>query len=282
MRTLSIALIMVTLALAGCAENAPAEDQDDLETKFEDIDVDDDKGAIRGIVLDPAIVPIEGATVTIKSLGIEAKTNVDGAFIFADLDPGTYFLSAKKIGFSPAQTSVSVEAGVDTPPIVKIQLVPDLENLPFAEVSQYTGYLQCGFGVPGVGSVNPCFLSGSVNTFDVFVQRAVTASQSELFWEGTNILGDGLSFGHYDPNTSASNYVGTDGPSPRILRVNGTLIEQKNGEGYESFLLRVFPGTTAPSLVAEQEFEIINTNFYGFSPEEGWTFLVDGKHPTPS
>ncbi len=282
MRTLSLALILVAVTLAGCAESAPADSGDELETKFDEIDVDDDKGAIRGIVLNPSIVPIEGATVSIKSLGIETVSNADGAFIFADLEPGTYFLGVKKIGFSPAQTSVNVVAGVDTPPIVKVQLQPDLESIPFTELSQYSGYLQCGFGIPGVGSVNPCFLSGSVNTFDVFVQRPVTASQSELFWEGTNILGDGLSFGHYDPSTTASNYIATDGPSPRILLVNGTLIESKNGPGYESFLLRVFPGTTSPSLVAEQEFEIINTNFYGFSPDEGWTFLENGKHPTPS
>ncbi len=289
MRFFIILAISLSVVLAGCTEGATKTGPGDDDDKFGDIVVDKDRGVIRGLVLDASITPIEGARVAIQSLGIEATSNADGAFLFKDLEPGSYFLAISKLGFSSTQTSTVVEAGIAAPPIVKVQLERDTANLPFTQVTQYTGYIQCGFGLPGVdgsawqgGSVNPCAALDSINTFDVFVAGPVTAAQSELIWDGTNVLGDGLNFGHFDPNSVASNYATVDGGSPQTLLVNGTTIEEYNGIGYESFLLRVFPGSTSVSVVLEQEFEIINTNFYRFVPDEGWTYLNDGAHPIPS
>ncbi len=286
MRSALTLLVALTMTLAGCAEGGGGLNDDPDEDSFEDLKLNGGRGAIRGIVLDASITPIEGATISIESLGMEATSNADGAFTFSDLEPGSYFLGITKAGYSPSQTNVQVEADNAAPPIIKVKMARDQSNRPYTQVSQHVGYLQCGAGIPAVdntawtgGAINACALVDSINTFDVFVDRPVAAAQSELVWEGTNLFGDGLNIGHFDPNSLSGNYVANDGGSPVILLVNGTTMLNYNGPGYESFMLRVFPGSSSLSVVIEQEFEIINTNFYGFMPDEGWTFLEDGPHP---
>ncbi len=272
--------MLVAVTLAGCAEEQVAEPEDEFSEDL-GLEATDSTGIIRGVVVDQSIVPLADAKIELKGQDKETVSNENGEFGFADLEPGNYFLSVSKLGFGKVQQSVSVEAGVDKPPVVRILLESDPSSMPYTEIVVFEGYLQCGAGIGGVGSTNPCALADSVNTFDSYVNDGLNMTQLEMVWKGTNVLGDGLSIGILRPGT-LSNFVNSDGPSPRILPVSGALLEEEHGEGYESYLIRVFPGTSQPlSLVVEQRFTIYDTHFYGFAADEGWSFVEDGEHPIP-
>lgn len=284
MKPILLASLLFAAVLAGCAEDPAPPAASDDEEKFEEVEVSDDTGAIRGLVLTPTIVPIEGATVTATPGGLTTTTNVDGAFTFGDLEPGTYFLEATKLGFNKTQASVQVVAGDERPDIVKLVLPENPSALPFAELRQWDGYLQCGAGLGPVGSTNPCALADSDNV-RVFEAGGgpVDLVQIEMVWEGTNVFGDSLQVGFLRPGT-LSDFAGADSASPAIFQVGREQMIAELGDDYTEYTARVFPGTNdgeGVSVVAEQRFTVFATNFYGFVPDEGWTFIEDGPHPVP-
>ena len=284
MRPILLASLLIAAVLAGCAEDPTSPDASEDEEKFEEVEVSDDTGAIRGLVLTPTIVPIEGATVTATPGGLTTTTNVDGAFTFGDLEPGTYFLEATKLGFNKTQSSVQVVAGDDRPDIVKLVLPENPSALPFTELRQWDGYLQCGAGLGPAGSTNPCAVADSDNV-RVFEAGGgpVDLVQIEMVWEGTNVFGDSLSVGLLRPGT-LSNFAGADSASPAIFQVGGEQMIEELGDDYTEYTARVFPGTNngeGVSVVLEQRFTVFATNFYGFEPDEGWSFVEDGPHPVP-
>ncbi len=284
MRPILIAFLLAAIAFAGCAESDPESTDDETTAADDELQATDTTGVIRGVVVDPTITPIPAATVSLQS-GAETTTLEDGSFGFSGLEPGAYFITVQKSGYKSVQSSTTVEAGIDKPPVVRIQIEVDLVNRPFTTTEVFEGYLQCGAGAGGVGSLNPCALTESVNTFDIPTGPDLNTTQMELVWKGTNAFGDGLSLGIYNPSTTASNFVGTNGPSPLNLRVSGSAIEEHYGEDMPSYLARVFPGAGSDvgsaTVIVEQRFEIFVTNFYGFAPDEDWTFLEDGEHPLP-
>lgn len=286
MRTILVLLAMTTVAFAGCAEGTEPAPVDDETIADDQVRATSTTGVIRGVVVDSAIAPIVGATVSIKSLELETQTLEDGSFAFSDLEPGVYFIDVSKLGYTSVQSSATVEAGVDKPPVVRVQLEEDLESLPFTTLEVFAGYLQCGAGFGGVGALNPCALTESVNTFDIPALPDLNTSQLEMFWKGTNAFGDGLGLGIYNPSTTASDFVGVDGGSPLNLRVSGDRIEEHYGENMPSYLARVFPGAGSDAgtvtVVLEQRFEIFASHSYGFGFDEGWTFIGDGEHPIPA
>lgn len=308
MRTWSITFLLIAVTLAGCAEGTTPTATDD-EAKFQDIEITDDKGIIRGLVLDPTITPIEGATVTLKGREVATLSNADGAFVFTDLEPGTYFLEVGRLGYSSTQTSVTVEAGIKAPPIVKVQLVPDATSLPFIQQFQFDGFIQCSTVSIVVGAA-VCSFPGlvGVDIGDDFLVRYETSGypdhiQGEMVWDSTQPLGDSLNFQIWDGTTSSP--LSNTGPSPRIISENRSFWE--SGEGSrksgspmvtpgEEFAWRVFAGglegtdhcDTIPACVGgvgvtlQQSFTVYTNVFYRFVPDETWLFIEDGAHPIPT
>ncbi|MGB1586402.1 MAG: carboxypeptidase-like regulatory domain-containing protein [Thermoplasmatota archaeon] len=133
MRT--IALLLITLALAGCSE-APAEPDDPIGVK--PVDVDNDTGAISGVIVDMAIVPVADATITLQD-GTSATSDADGLFVFESLEPGAYFLTVQADGFEPTQSSADVRAGEIAKP--RIQLTPDLSPVPYVNTHEFKGHM---------------------------------------------------------------------------------------------------------------------------------------------
>ena len=291
----SLALIsLVAVALAGCADDpsAPANGDD---VKFDDVDVPDDKGIIRGIVFDAAITPIEGATIKIQGNGMETKSNADGAFLFTDLEPGTYFLDVSRLGYTSVQTSADVVAGVEKPAILKVQLAADASNLPYTEQYQFEGFMECTATTPAVGA-NVCglvddFLAAGLDDSQVRYPFSGTPmwAQTELVWESSQPLGDALSLMYSYGDCGSGFYCDheVEGPSVLTVTANQTVLEDivaQEGELY----IRVF-GTesaqgegTGLGATTEQRFTHYTTIFYGFTPEPGWLFTRDGPHPVPS
>lgn len=64
---------------------------------------------ITGIVVDTADVPVDSIEIFITALQRRAFTDVNGAFRFADVRPGTYELRARRLGFAPQIRRVTVD-----------------------------------------------------------------------------------------------------------------------------------------------------------------------------
>ncbi len=278
-------LLFGLMILSGCAESVPGSEDDG---SFDGLDAkaSDSTGVVRGVVVDATYTPIAGARIVLQE-GTETLSDVEGLFAFSLVEPGTYFLTASKNGYTTQQMSAVVVAGVEKPPVVKMQLLVDTANLPYSELLNYNGYLQCGVGagVPGVAGrgVNPCAATDSVNTFDTFVQKPVDFIQAEMIWEPTSGVGDTLSIGIMNTTTALpEDHVQVDGQSPQILKVAGEEMPPAHGEKYASYLVRVFPGKSQPTLVVEQQFQIFLTQFYDQVPRDDWAFINDGPWQDPT
>lgn len=290
--------LMIAAALAGCAEESAPEALGEEEQAFEGLDsgVSETTGVIRGLVLDSAIVPVAGVTVSIQGRNVETVTNEDGAFLFGDLEAGTYFLEASKIGYFSVQQSVSVEAGVERPEIVKFRLLADQANQPLISSYQYDGFLQCSFTLVVVG-FNACGLSEIVG-FELDNPLVVldvapngTFAQTEMVWKSTQSLGDQLSL-QYSWGTCGTLYCdhGSTGTSPIIISADEELLDTMLSDpaNEPGLMIRVF-GTEASAAdglglgaTLDQSFTHYTNVFYAFLPNAGWTFINDGAHPLPN
>lgn len=295
-RVVAPLVLLLTALLAGCAGGSPSGPADEpTPPAFDDVQVTDTTGAIRGIVYDEAITPLEGVRITLAG-GANKTTDKDGAFVFSGLAAGDYFLTASKLGFKEVQQSATVVAGQKNPPITKIQLIFDAENQPFAELLQWTGFFGCGVGTNAAGGVgfNPCAtdallcdfvdvcLLNTANThvFPFGGGRIPDFAQGEMVWDGTQAFGSGMNLGWHDSGTA--DFKSTTGESPLILPTNKTEILGAHDEDIESLMMRVFPGSgTELTITLQQRFDIYVTYFYGFEPREGWAFTLDGACSTP-
>ena len=140
--------MLFAVALAGCAEEAapaPAETPD--VPQGADVETGPDSGAISGVVVDAAILPVEGVRLTIAGTEDATITDALGQFIFEDLEPGTYFLQANATGYFGTQTSVDVVAGEVTKP--RIQLLPDFKAVPTHYTLEHHGVVAFNGAVTG-------------------------------------------------------------------------------------------------------------------------------------
>ncbi len=153
LRTLLLMLLLSTTALAGCAESdADLQAVDSNEPPA--VEATSTTGGIRGVVVDQAIVPVAGATVTLQSTGATVETDEGGVFVFSGLEAGTYFLEAAHPFYNNVQQSAVVEAGVERPPAIRFQLTRLINAEPYTSTQQLNGYIFCSSnaGAPGVGS----------------------------------------------------------------------------------------------------------------------------------
>lgn len=292
-----LATIAITVSLAGCASDPPPPPEDD--TFGADVQATDTTGVIRGIVIDPSIVPVANATVALSN-GDETKSDKDGQFWFEELEPGSYFIEVRKLGFTTAQSSTSVVAGDDRPPIVKVMIEHDIMSRPYVQYLQFEGFLQCSIqaGAPSVGSVggNVCSLldlSGQPidsPLIEYELDRQPDWIQTEMVWESTQPLGDDLRLLHsWDCETNGGLLCdhGINGASPLTIFSNSTQVQ---GAGYDEtkpLIVRVFSSAAAGSggtagVTFDQRFTHFTSVFYGFTPEPGWTFVENGQHALPN
>jgi hypothetical protein len=145
------AAALVLVLLSGCSGSGSGSGSGVTEVEgvvtadFSEVEVKvgADRGAIRGVVVDPSITPIPGASVTVAADNRTSTTDQVGRFVFDDLRPGTYFLHVRKDNYHPTQVSVEVEAGVAEPPIVKVQLQPLFDQKPFVQQVTHKGFFTC-------------------------------------------------------------------------------------------------------------------------------------------
>lgn len=308
----SITLLLVAVALAGCADGA-GEPPGGGDPALRDLDLraTEDTGVIRGIVIDASVTPVAGATVTLQGSGASTTTNGNGAFGFSGLEPGSYFLTVEKPGFATVQSSTSVVAGVDEPPVLKVLLERIPGTQPFVEDLFLAGYLTCGAAVfatsVGCTTFGPVADAvGDQSIFSVDYTQAPQWVQGELVWEATQPAAGAFIWEivrSEEPQTPQP-HIGyrETRESPALAYLNGTVtaehaewIVEKGldfrffGGPHELCRIPAEPPAGSPvgwrfgcGLTLEQEAEVFVHNFYNFSPAEGWRFTVDGAHPLPS
>jgi hypothetical protein len=301
MRPGFVVLLLTVTLLAGCAgKKADNKAPEVIPQAFEDVKVTATTGAIRGIVVDDAIRPVSNATIKLMATNTTRKSDNQGAFVFTDLAAGDYFISVTKKGYLSVQASATVQAGVASPSITKVQLKIDAANQPFTELLSWQGYFACGFGtnsggspVGGVG-VNPCAvdstvcdiegicLLGSSNTHDFLIGggRVPDLAQAEAVWEGSQPLGNNLNMGWFDSGTA--DFKSGTGPSPLVVPATHDEIVAAHGNNVTDLLVRIFPGTGSElTITLQQRFTVYVTYFYGFVPRDGWAFSTDGACASP-
>ncbi len=285
--------VLCLVSLAGCADDTPPEPEDDFGLGDE-LDATSTTGVIRGVIVSSSIVPIEGVKVTIRSTGAEAISSANGEFGFADLEPGTYFLRASKLGYNSTDSSVEVVADVDRPPIVRILMESNAAALPSVEILEFEGFLQCSVTAVVVGG-NICGLVDIVTgealdspliSYELEIQP--TYIQSEMVWESTQPAGNALNLMYSWPDDACEPFLcdhEISGGSPLILKLDEEGVDAIGFGRDHELMIRVFNTGLEETggsvgLTFEQRFTVFTTVFYGFTPSEGYLYINDGQ-PTP-
>ncbi len=305
-----LALCMMLVGLAGCADVAPVDEADgDHDELYNEKEVKDDKGVIRGVVVDNTIVPLAGASVgVVGNDAMQATTTEAGAFAFANVEPGFVELLVDMNGYEAAKIQVNVVAGVKQPAIIQVMLTPDPSELPFIQPLTFNGYIDCSISSPAY-RVAVCSLPGVEEAFaDNFMATYEGLGpnpdfiQSEMVWESTQPAGDAMMF-TLEADVLDGGEVGDDaqGVSPLVIKSDKQRVNESRFSG--SLIQRVFnfeyPGSAPPVPVCgvpnpihggtmcvkgvgatlQQPFTIYTHVFYRTAPTESWQFSVDGAPP---
>lgn len=305
MRTVLVACLVL---LAGCADSAEAPPEEAFDEELDaSLRATDDTGVIRGVVVDEAIVPVEGVRVQLDGQDREATTNAAGAFGFDGLAPGTYFLSVSKLGYQATQASQDVQAGVDTPPVLKVRLISEPSSLPYVEAITLRGHLACGVAViyTSVGCTTNGLLSSttdSVSIWSLDFERLFNWTQGELVWKNTQ-----AGAGDFVWQIVQSEFPGTPQPHIGYMETAGApalaYLDQATVDEYADWIMefgidyRFFGGPHElcpkdvgdPSVnrfgcgvTVDQSTEAFVHHFFNFVPDEGWRYTVDGAPVIPS
>ncbi len=307
MRPLVVALVLLAGGLAGCSDDG-GQNLDTPDDSFDDIqiDVSDTTGAILGIVVDQAIRPLKDAEVKLLlSSGTETTTTDEkGRFSFSNVPAGSHFVEVSRIAYKGAQVAVDVEAGNDSPGLVKVMLERLFSQDPFTQLEKFTGFLVCGYSA-GVSStcandytriVSQCNggcapqlagLAGDKREYVTGVGAGWKTLLFEITWEpsaaGTSDqMGVVVSF---TERPGASHWYASEGSGePLRLQIDAGERHPSNS-GEPSMILEegqdnifVFMNV-ATGVSVNQEFEVIQTAFYYAPAPEEWSFIAGDEPP---
>lgn len=279
-RVVAVAAILLTALVAGCTgDPSTNSDEDQVPESIQDVEVTSTTGAIRGVVVTEAVVPIAGVLVALTD-GTNRTTDDEGGFVFNGLEPGDYFMTATKKGFLPQQASATVVAGDEEPPVTKITL-PQLATAdPYTTQQVWDGFIQCAF-MAGDGFVGAQLCGPLDERFIHYfsMDRIPDLAQAEGTWDSTQTLAADMALEYYDGGTWHHKVV--TGTSPLLISGNATEITDWWGENETELPMRMWPGNGAVALTVNQQFTVYMTMFYNFLPREGWSFIVDGPCNTP-
>ncbi|MFO1535559.1 MAG: carboxypeptidase-like regulatory domain-containing protein [Thermoplasmatota archaeon] len=254
-----VAFALTATVLAGCASKAAQEPIDDLGLRATPT-----TGVIRGLVVDPAIRPIEGVQVVLPASGgakeRSATTNADGLFGFEAVDPGSHFLRVSKPGYADTQHSVQVEAGDSAPPLVKVHLAAVPGAAPYVQSFKFDGFLECALSAVALCSAFngptcgmdpvPCTPNATNDNFAnvVPIERPPQLVQSEMVWTTTTSASDQLWLWHSRAAKGDGSYNGScncwaQGKSPLLMVSNETQAAGNHYGTWHDLYLRVFTGS---------------------------------------
>lgn len=264
------ALPLLLALLAGCAgDRSPAEDTAVPA---------DPALAIEGIVVSSAIVPLANVSLRLEPAGLDAVSDLEGRFRFEDLREGTYTLQATRGGYVPSTMALQPGGG-----LVKVVLDTDTQVASYVDAYSFDGFIERSVNLGGArtsSSSSPNYTIGL---------RAPDLIQFELVWQSTQALGGRLDLTAIanDGNVTLPVAGRAEGPSPLLLRLNRTVIEEfRFGPGV-LLDMALFAGQEpvaadrGAGLVVSQSYRLITHMFYGYLPPEDWRFSSDGEPPGP-
>lgn len=305
--------------LAGCTGPADGAGAEGPDFSGLGLDATATTGLIRGIVVDDAIRPVAGANITLTPGDLTARTTANGTFGFDGLAPGTYFVAGERFGYTAAQSSVEVVAGVAEPPIVRVlvSLVPGLQ--PYVEALSYNGFMQLGAAI-GITSVGTTTLQGTVGEdttiWTINYTQVPQWAQGELMWTHNQPAGGMLIWEMVVGGTNEWKGYRETAVSPALAYWNTTVLQAEaenvtdNGIAYRYFggahpalaphdaggpfppadqcptIPTVVLGNRNPcrfgfGLTTQQSADAFIHSFFNFAPPAGWRFTVDGQPEVP-
>jgi hypothetical protein len=220
--SLLVGLALVGVLLAGCSGDAAPPTAAVAQAS-----------SVRGVVVTQAIVPVEGAKVTLTPGDLTATTDASGTFVFDPVEAGSYLLLVEADGY--ADLRVEAVAGGE---LVKAVLTNVRSDVPYIEVQKWDGYLFCtidqniaGYQIVGA----PCLgvldiVTGqqvSQDTWQFQFQISAPGLKgilAEMVWDEQptgknmgmllrNVVGAGGGVDAGGTNTDTQ-YASTEGPSP--------------------------------------------------------------------
>lgn len=186
LRTTWICIGLIAIALAGCAEDPTPALDDGIEVG--DDATNDLLGAIGGVVVDPTIRPIPGASVTLQT-GRNTTTDQGGVFVIDQLEPGFYSLTVSAPGHATVQTTADVKA--NTVSKVRAVLPIDVSPQPYHSTIDFAWFDTVGVVLADfvIDLVDDAFLGGILPNqcdgcfFDFESDGPVETFVLEAVWE---------------------------------------------------------------------------------------------------
>jgi carboxypeptidase family protein len=218
------------ILLAGCTSgNTPGGIKNNKPPSTAGVD-DASKGKIMGVVTNDEEVPLEGAAVAILTgagaISLAAVTDAAGNFAFLGVEPGSYILTAQKVGFTDyVEKNLQVAAGDALEKSIRLVALP--RNEPYSETHTFDG-MSTGWGykTPVVGPVGGSYyyavtLTDVNNNGDQFkTTQPPTAMQNmvaEMQWQNSQTLAGNLQFVvsvAKQAGNPEKRFVDKQGPSP--------------------------------------------------------------------
>lgn len=302
--------VVALMILAGCASDPVGEPEPTNRLAPE---VDATTGAVCGVVVDPAVNPLDAVKVTIDVAGDmdETLTDVEGLFCFGKLPPGFYQLKASKPGYTDTTIQAEAKANVANPPLVSIQLARLFDQDPFVIQFKFDGRLACHIQagltapcvtdwtqlVPGCGS--GCVpqlrtIMGDARDFIGAVEAGWQAHVVEMTWEPSSQATSkemGLIVRDFVVGGGSHQFGEMEGESPLWMRFDVNEVHPTQGggdptlipaEGYDQIIHFAGVRTASGDLVAaavEQQFTVFSHTFYFGTPSAEWSFLNGDEMP---
>lgn len=299
-------LALTTIALAGCGDAPKANEAPVAPVGVASAGSLDEGGAVEGVVVDDSQAPLSGALVGLLEVNVQVTTTAEGAFRFDGVPPGSYQLSASRLGYDSVGKRVDVVMGSVTNHVLTLTAIA-IESTYHDTFGPYSGFFACGMGVYGVGTLS-CGVGpvgeGDQNTFEFSLTgENYRTILGELRWTpaAAGTTPALASYITYDGGSASHWWCASDGPSPNSWRYDvdedldpdETLsVCSDNGrrepaphdeEAIEGLYMATdagFPGTDPESgillrLTYQQKFDAMLTVFYGEPAPDGFTGFPD-------
>ncbi len=141
MRPWVLAIVLLLPAFVGCLGGDEDSNEDVVRQRAE---VTGELGGIEGVVTDPAIQPIEGATVLLVETNETVETAQDGSYAFSRVEPGTYTIQVRAEGFVPDEQTVQVRTGRAA--VVDFIISHGAIQEAYTQELEMAGFVECGIG----------------------------------------------------------------------------------------------------------------------------------------
>lgn len=256
-------VVLVAVVLAGCSDSGSADDPLDTRLEVDEVGTTRELGAISGVVVDPSIRPVAGATVRLVPTDETGTTGENGRFAFEELEPGFYTVEVQAHRFLPTQTSADVQAG--QPTTVKVQITPDPEPEPFHETLEFHGLIVAG-DIYGTWTLQDVIGDSAICTCDFPFEHASSTVTYvvEAAWEPT--IPDPDHQIYFELLGSESR----DGPATYLAPEETWMVPASGLADEPEQLLRISSGLVD----VDQEVEVFLTAFHHKPPPDGWSFIA--------